>query len=220
MRKLLMKSFNKLPIAILAIMVVSGCSTTSTSPFKTIGDDCEQIMITAYLPPVVADLDYKDIQGSQNQVIVQGGFQHALSIPGEEKAIKQAVTPQLQSFALAPVTDNAIPETETVFFEFDHASIPVSELDKLNNFLHRIDSPGLMHVRVEGYTDSKGLAKYNNKLSTRRAKVVRDYLVQHGIQPSKISHKGFGDDFPLEPNDTEAHRAKNRRANIIPLTGN
>ena len=220
MRKLLMKSFNKLPLAILAVIVVSGCSMTSISPFKTMGDDCEQIMITAYLPPVVADLDYKDIQGSQNQVIVQGGFQHALSIPGEEKAIEQAVTPQLQSFALAPVTDKAISETETVFFEFDHASIPVSELDKLNNFLHRIDSPGLMHVRVEGYTDSKGLAKYNNKLSTRRAKVVRDYLVQHGIQPSKISHKGFGDDFPLEPNDTEEHRAKNRRAEIIPLTGN
>ena len=215
-----MKSFNKLPIAILAVMVVSGCSTTSTSPFKTIGDNCEQIMITAYLPPVVADLDYKDIQGSQNQVIVQGGFQHALSIPGEEKAIEQAVTPQLQSFAPAPVADMAIPETETVFFEFDHASIPVSELDKLNNFLHRIDSPGLMHVRVEGYTDSKGLAKYNNKLSTRRAKAVRDYLVQHGIQPSKISHKGFGEGLPLEPNDTEEHRAKNRRADIIPLTGN
>ncbi len=215
-----MKSFNKLPITILAIMVVSGCSMTSTSPFKTMGDNCEQIIITAYLPPVVADLDYKDINGSQNQAIVQGGFQHALSIPGEEKAIEQAVTPQLQSFALAPVTDNAIPETETVFFEFDHASIPVSGLDKLNNFLHRIDSPRLMHVRVEGYTDSKGSAKYNNKLSTRRAKAVRDYLVQHGIQPSKISHKGFGDDFPLEPNDTEEHRAKNRRADIIPLTGN
>ncbi|MFA5922715.1 MAG: OmpA family protein [Methylococcaceae bacterium] len=215
-----MKSFNKLPIAILAVIVVSGCSMTSTSPFKTMGDDCEQIMITAYLPPVVADLDYKDIQGSQNQVIVQGGFQHALSIPGEKKAIEQAVTPQLQSFALAPVTDNAIPETETVFFEFDHASIPVSELDKLNNFLHRIDSPGLMHVRVEGYTDSKGLAKYNNKLSTRRARALRDYLVQYGIQQSKISIKGFGDDFPLEPNDTEEHRAKNRRADIIPLTGN
>lgn len=220
MRKLSMKNFNKLPIAILAVLVVSGCSMNSTSPFKTIGDDCEQIMITAYFPPVVADLDYKDIQGSQNQVIVQGGFQHALSIPGKEKAIEQAVTPQLQSFALAPVTDKAIPETETVFFEFDHASIPVSELDKLNNFLHRIDSPGLMHVRVEGYTDSKGSAKYNNKLSTRRAKAVRDYLVQHGIQPSKISHKGFGEGLPLEPNDTEEHRAKNRRADIIPLTGN
>lgn len=215
-----MKSFNKLPLAILAVIVVSGCSTTSTSPFKTIGDDCEQIMITAYLPPIVADLDYKDIQGSQNQVIVQGGFQHALSIPGEEKVIEQAVTPQLQSFALAPVTDNAISETEAVFFEFDHASIPVSELDKLNNFLHRIDSPGLMHVRVEGYTDSKGSAKYNNKLSTRRARALRDYLVQHGIKQSKISIKGFGDDFPLEPNDTEEHRAKNRRAEIIPLTGN
>jgi len=213
-----MKFFNKLFIAILIVIVVSGCSTTSTSPFETIGEDCERVKITAYLPPVVADLDYKDIQGSQNQVLVQGGFQHALSIPGQEKAIEQAVTPQLQSFAPSPVTDNAVPKTETVFFEFDHSSLQVSELDKLNKFLHQIDSPGLMHVRVEGHTDSEGSVKYNNKLSIRRAKAVRDYLVQHGIQPSKISIKGFGKGLPLDPNNSKAQRSRNRRAEIIPLT--
>lgn len=214
-----MKSFNKLPIAILVGMAISGCSSMPNCPFEAYGDNCERITIVAYLPPVIADLDYKNIRGSQNQVIVQGGFQHALSVSGQKKATEQTVTPQLQSFALAPVTDNAILETETVSFEFDHASIPVSELDKLSNFLRRIDSPSLMHIQVEGHTDSKGSAKYNNKLSIKRAKAVRDCLVQHGVQSSKISHKGFGEAFPLEANDTEAHRSKNRRTEIIPLTG-
>lgn len=214
-----MKSFNKLPIAILAGMAISGCSSMSTCPFETSGDNCERITIVAYLPPVVADLDYKNIRSLQNQVIVQGGFQHALSVSGQTKATEQTVTPQLQSFALAPVTENAMLETETVSFEFDHASIPVSELDKLSNFLRRIDSSNLMHIQVEGHTDSKGSAKYNKKLSHRRAKAVRDYLIQHGIQPSKISHKGFGEAFPLEANDAEEHRSKNRRTEIIPLTG-
>ena len=208
-KELLMKNSNKLLIAMLAGITISGCSSTPSHP-----DDCEQITVTAYLPPVVADLDYKDIRGSQNQVIVLGGFQHALAVPGRENAFEQAVTPQLQ------FRDNAIPQTETVFFEFDHALLPASELDKLNSFLHRIDSPKLMHVQVEGHTDSKGSAKYNNALSIKRAKAVRDYLVQHGIQASKISIDGFGKGLPLEPNNTEAHRAKNRRAVIIPLTGN
>lgn len=215
-----MKSFNKLPIAILAGIAISGCSSMPTCPFDTLGDDCERITIVAYLPPVVADLDYKNIRGSQNQVIVQGGFQYALSVYGQKKATEQTVTPQLQSFALAPVTDNAILETETVSFEFDHASIPVSELDKLSKFMRRIDSSNLMHIQVEGHTDSKGSEKYNNKLSIKRAKTVRDYLVQHGIGQSKISIKGFGEAFPLEANDTEEHRSKNRRTEIIPLTGN
>jgi outer membrane protein OmpA-like peptidoglycan-associated protein len=208
-RKLLMKISNKLSIAILVGMVISGCSSTQSRP-----DDCEQITITAYLPPVVADLDYKDIRGSKNQVIVQGGFQHALAILGQEKEIEQVITPKLQ------FEGNAIPETEAVFFEFDHSLIASSELDKLNNFLHRIASPELLHVQVEGHTDSKGSAKYNNALSIKRAQAVRDYLVQHGVQSSKITVEGFGKGLPLEPNNTEAHRAKNRRAVIIPLTGN
>ncbi|WP_027149479.1 OmpA family protein [Methylobacter tundripaludum] len=214
-----MKSFNKLPIAILAGIAISGCSSMPTCPFETSGDNCERITIVAYLPPVITDLDYKNIRGSQNQVIVQGGFQHAISVSGQKKAAEQTVTPQLQSLALAPVTDNAILDTETVSFEFDHASIPVSELDKLSNFLRRIDSPSLMHIQVEGHTDSKGSAKYNNKLSIKRARAVCDYLIQHGVQSSKISHKGFGEEFPLEANDTEEHRSKNRRTEIIPLTG-
>ena len=198
-RKLFMKNFNKLSFALIA-MVISGCSLMQSSH-----DDCDQITIVALLSPVVVDLDYKDIRGSRNQVIVQGGFQHALAIPGQEKAIN-VITPLIK-------------QTKTILFEFDHYSIPSSELYELNTFVNRIDSPKLIHVQVEGYTDSKGSAKYNRALSSKRAKTVRDYLVQHGIQAAKISIEGFGKNLPLEPNNTEANRAKNRRAVIIPLTG-
>jgi len=198
-RKLFMKNFNKLSFALIA-MVISGCSLMQSRH-----DDCDQITIVALLSPVVVDLDYKDIRGSRNQVIVQGGFQHALAIPGQEKAIN-VITPLIK-------------QTKTILFEFDHYSIPSSELYELNAFVNRIDSPKLIHVQVEGHTDSKGSAKYNRALSSKRAKTVRDYLVQHGIQAAKISIEGFGKNLPLEPNNTEANRAKNRRAVIIPLTG-
>lgn len=217
-----MKNFNKLQLALLAGIAV-GCSATSSCPFNAIdGGDCERITITAYLPPVVADLDYKNIQGSQNQVIVLGGFQHALSVPGQEnvQALELEVTPKLQSFPLQPLPENAIPDKESVLFEFDHASIAVEEMEKLDNLIHRIENADLMHVRIEGHTDSKGSAKYNKQLSVKRAEAVRDYLVRHGIALSKISTKGFGEAMPLERNDTEEHRAKNRRSELIPITGN
>lgn len=220
-----MKNFNKLPIALL-VGIAAGCSTTSSCLFNASGEDCERITITAYLPPIVADLDYKVIQGSQNQVIVQGGFQHALSVPGEGNPLgktlvtEQLSTPPLQSFELPPIPENAIPETETVLFEFDHASIPSGELEKIDKLIHRIENANLLHIRVEGHTDSKGSAKYNKKLSVKRAKAVKDYLVQHGIQQSKISTRGFGEVSPLEPNDTDDHRARNRRSELIPITGN
>jgi len=199
-RKLFMKNFNKLSFAILVGIAISGCSLMQSRH-----DDCDQITVIALLPPVVVDLNYKDINGSQNQVIVQGGFQHALAIPGQEKAIN----------AIAP----PIKQTKIILFEFDHYTIPASELNALNNFVQLINSPKLIHVQVEGHTDSKGSAEYNMALSIRRAKTVRDYLVQHGIQASKISIEGFGQGFSQERNNTEANRAKNRRAAIIPLTG-
>jgi outer membrane protein OmpA-like peptidoglycan-associated protein len=213
-----MKNFIKLPIALLAGIAV-GCSI-SICPFKSADEDCERMTITAYLPPVVADLDYKDIQGSQNQVIIQGGYQHALSIPGQEKTVEQAVTPPLRTFPLSTIPTNAIPNTESVRFEYGRSTLAAEETRKLDRLIHRIEVANRMHVRVEGHTDSKGSATYNKNLSTKRAKAVRNYLVQHGIQPAKISFKGFGEDLPLEPNDTEEHRAKNRRADLISMTGN
>lgn len=208
-----MKNLNKVPIALLAALAV-GCSTTGSCPFNRSGDDCDRIIVTAYLPPVVAELDYKNIRGSRNQVIVQGGFQHALSVPGPETL--QPVTQPLQSFALPP---NAIPETETVYFPFDRASIDPVEMDKLDNLIHRIETK-LIHVRIEGHTDSQGSARYNQKLSVNRAKAIKNYLVQHGIQAGKISIEGLGESDPVVPNDTEAHRIKNRRADLIPVTEN
>lgn len=213
-----MKNFIKLPIVLLAGIAV-GCST-SICPFKAADEDCERITITAYLPSVVADLDYKDIQGSQNQVIVQGGYQHALSIPGQKKTVEQVVTPPLRTFPLSTIPANAIPDTESVRFEYGRSTLAAEETLKLDSLIHRIEGANRMYVRVEGHTDSKGSAKYNKILSTKRAETVRNYLVHHGIQPSKISIKGFGEDLPLEPNDTEGHRAKNRRADLIPMTGN
>ena len=93
------------------------------------------------------------------------------------------------------------------------------ESKKLDDLIHKIES-NLMHVSIEGHTDSKGSAKYNKKLSVKRAIAVKDYLIQHGISESKISTKGFGETSPEFPNDTEIHRAQNRRANLIPMTGN
>ena len=228
-----MNRFNKIAIAILASMVVLGCTSAPVCPFNRSGENCDQITVTAYLPPVVVDLDYKNIHGSRDQVIVQGGYQHALSVSsfgfdfdsGSDPVSSQEPPQQTpQTFGLPAISvvsaipDNAIPETETIGFEFDRSSIPGDQIAKLDALIQKIGKVGLMHIRVEGHTDSKGSAKYNKALSVKRAKSVKDYLMQHGIDPSKIAIKGFGESWPIAANDSDAHRAKNRRANLTPLT--
>jgi len=76
------------------------------------------------------------------------------------------------------------------------------------------DNPSL-HVVVEGHTDSVGSDSYNHKLSERRAKAVRDYLVREGIDASRITTRGYGKSRPVASNDTAEGRAENRRAEII-----
>jgi OmpA-OmpF porin, OOP family len=69
-------------------------------------------------------------------------------------------------------------------------------------------------IRIEGHTDNKGKAKYNKKLSQRRAESVRKYLIKRGISADRMTSAGFGMERPIEDNSTEAGRAANRRVEI------
>ena len=69
-------------------------------------------------------------------------------------------------------------------------------------------------VSVEGYTDNTGGDELNQKLSESRAASVKEYLLQQGVDESKISSKGFGPSDPIADNKTAAGRAKNRRVEM------
>ncbi len=214
MKELFISRFNKFFVLILLGLVVSGCSSTTSifCPFQKNNGAVNAVSVTAYLPPVVATLDYNIINDSKDQVIVRGGFQHALSLYGQER-----ITPGL--ITVNRRLNNTVMKNERVYFEYDRSALRVSEAEKLNSFIGPIEPMGLMHIEINGYTDSKGSVKYNRKLSLKRAVTVRDYLVKQGVSPSNISVNGFGEAFPDESNDTALHRAKNRRAEISSMTG-
>jgi len=74
-----------------------------------------------------------------------------------------------------------------------------------------------LQVLVEGHTDSVGNDAYNEKLSGQRAGSVWKYLVEKGIDSSRIQAKGLGESQPIASNDTAEGRAKNRRVEIKEL---
>jgi outer membrane protein OmpA-like peptidoglycan-associated protein len=69
-------------------------------------------------------------------------------------------------------------------------------------------------VRVEGHTDSRGERAYNVKLSANRARAVVDALVKRGVKAERLKSQGFGPDKPVDTNDTDEGRAKNRRTDF------
>jgi outer membrane protein OmpA-like peptidoglycan-associated protein len=69
-------------------------------------------------------------------------------------------------------------------------------------------------VRVEGHTDNRGGKAYNDGLSRRRAAAVVKWLVDHGIDSSRLTSQGFGFSRPIATNKTEEGRQENRRVEL------
>lgn len=72
-------------------------------------------------------------------------------------------------------------------------------------------------ISVEGHTDSLGTAAYNQRLSEERAAAVRTALIAGGVDPNRITSKGFGETQPVADNGTPAGRQRNRRVEIVVL---
>jgi len=88
----------------------------------------------------------------------------------------------------------------------------VADLTQLVTFLNKYPERTLT---IEGHTDSVGGEDYNLGLSQRRADAVRSYLMQQGIDGSRITTKGMGESVPVASNDSEGGRQQNRRVEVI-----
>jgi len=91
-------------------------------------------------------------------------------------------------------------------------------LDSLARVLHDLPND----VRVEGHTDNVPISSpqypSNWHLSVARAVSIAYYLIQrHSLNPEKVAAVGYAEYQPLVPNDTEVHRAQNRRVDIVIL---
>ncbi|MCS6967084.1 MAG: OmpA family protein [Cytophagales bacterium] len=86
-----------------------------------------------------------------------------------------------------------------------------AELDKLVAFLK--ENPTVM-IELRGHTDNVGDPMKNQILSERRVLAVKNYLLQKGIEESRIKTAAFGGTMPIADNSTEAGRQKNRRVEM------
>jgi OOP family OmpA-OmpF porin len=84
----------------------------------------------------------------------------------------------------------------------------ISKIKKLAEFLKQNPS---YKVEIQGYTDNKGSAKYNQKLSEHRAKAVYETLIKLGVKKERLSYKGYGEENPVASNDIKKGRLENRR---------
>ncbi|MDQ2771384.1 MAG: OmpA family protein [Bacteroidota bacterium] len=131
-------------------------------------------------------------------------------------------TPPAMGKTLATVAIPAAVEEKVtlhnVFFVRGKPVLLAGSFPELNRLAQTLtENPGLQ-IRLDGHTDNTGDAKDprpNQVLSEQRVAAVRAYLARHGVVESRLSTKGYGGSRPVAPNDTEAHKAQNRRVEFV-----
>jgi outer membrane protein OmpA-like peptidoglycan-associated protein len=149
---------------------------------------------------------------SENFLITQATF----TVTAREQATPEITLVARPARSMVRVSAREITIRRQINFVTDSAEIvPDSEplLTEIADVLLR--HPEITRVEIQGHTDNRGGHEHNQDLSQRRAESVRDWLVAHGVDGSRLEPHGYGDSNPIAPNITASGRARNRRVQFI-----
>ena len=118
----------------------------------------------------------------------------------------------------AKVDDHGCPiriELRGVNFKYDSDELTANAKSILDGVAEQLVAfPEKKEIEVAGHASSEGTSPYNMKLSQRRSASVARYLKIRGVT-NKLYPKGYGEDYPIADNSTEAGRSKNRRVELV-----
>ena len=102
-----------------------------------------------------------------------------------------------------------------VYFGFDSTVVPQGEIGKIDEVAQHLGSHADRVVVVEGNCDERGSNEYNMALGENRASIIRNYLVQSGVDASRIQTRSFGEEKPAVVGSDESAWAQNRRGEFV-----
>ena len=124
---------------------------------------------------------------------------------------KEVVIETIKTVEEPTINTNEVYIFKNVLFDFDKADLLVVSKEELNQLYKHLEANLTLNVEIYGHTDTTGLETRNQELSEQRAKAVLDYLIEKGLNATRIKSFGFGSTQPISDNDTEEGRQLNRR---------
>ena len=106
---------------------------------------------------------------------------------------------------------------KNIFFHSGKYELLEGSKIELGNLVTFLKENSQLNIEIGGHTDNSGSSTTNKLLSDNRAKSVLSYLIAKGINPNRLSAKGYGDSKPIDNNETEKGKANNRRTTILIL---
>ena len=138
--------------------------------------------------------------------------------PAPTPALAAAVAPVNAAAMTSNLASTGLVTLYGIYFDFDKAEIKPESKGQIDEIAKVLAANAELKLRVIGYTDNKGAAEHNRKLSQRRADAIVAALVKdYAIAANRLSASGVGSAAPTASNDTEEGRAKNRRVELLKL---
>jgi len=130
------------------------------------------------------------------------------------EALPGSFTGKLADFLTSSATGEKCLTFDRVSFESGSFKIASGSEPQLGQLATLLKAYPDTKVNIDAHTDNVGDAGKNKTLSKERAKVIKDWLTDHGVKPGQIDAKGMGGEKPIASNDTESGRKKNRRVDL------
>ncbi len=112
---------------------------------------------------------------------------------------------------LQPIEKDKIFVLKNIFFDTDKYKLKTESFAELNRLVNFLNKNSLLKIEIQGHTDNTGSKMHNQSLSANRAKSVYNYLINNGIDKSRLKYEGYADTQPIANNNLIRGRAKNRR---------
>lgn len=138
----------------------------------------------------------------------------AAAAPEPAPAPAPAAAPAPAPAAAGVPTSEKVSFSADAFFDFDKAVLKPEGKAKLEDLVSKLQGTDIEVIVATGHTDWTGTDAYNMKLSMRRAKAVKAFLVSKGIPEARVFAEGKGESQPVADNHTREGRAKNRRVEV------
>lgn len=124
---------------------------------------------------------------------------------------------QLENLQLRETESGVVVTLGDVLFATGEVELLDEAMTSLVEVVDLLQTEPDKSIRIEGHTDSIGSSDANLRISGQRAEAVRSALIELGVAAERMKALGMGEDFPIDSNETEQGRARNRRVDVILL---
>ena len=135
-------------------------------------------------------------------------------VPEEKPVVKEQVPEEKVEVApVAKISDMVM--QEDIYFEFDKSTLTPAAQDNLLQKAEWLRENPDSTATIEGHCDERGTNEYNLALGDRRAESAKAFLVDLGIDASRLTTISYGEERPVDPRNNEEAWAKNRRGHFV-----